>query len=138
MKDIKVIFKGDASEIDLTGEVVDKNLYEQKVLINMVTAQGSDPTYPDRGTNLLLDSIRGKVYSKSGTIHVGNFAALDTIYFLRGTDYEDLYEAPFTVRDINVSTISYNNAENVLHLSVQVTYADATSTEIVADIPELR
>jgi hypothetical protein len=137
MKDVKIIFNGDASTINLTEEVNDKNLYEQKVLINMVTEKGSDPVYADRGTDLLADSIRGKVYSRSGTIHVGNFAALDTIYFIRNTEPSYVKGEPYTLQDINVSGISYNNEDNVLNLSVQVIYTDETSTEIIADLPAL-
>lgn len=137
MKDIKLILDGDASTIDLSAEVEDKNLYEQKVLVNMVTAQGSDPVYPDRGTTMLIDSIRGQAYNRAGIIHIGNFAALDTISFIKGTDPEEVASEDFTVRDINVSTISYNNTTNTLSLSVQLTYADETTTEVIAETPAL-
>lgn len=137
MKDVKIIFSGDSSTINLTEEVRDKNLYEQKVLVNMVTEKGSDAIHPDRGTDLLADSIRGKVYSRSGTIHVGNFAALDTIYFIRNSEPIDEKGKPYTLQDINVTGISYDNADNVLNLSVQVIYMDDTTTEIVADLPAL-
>lgn len=137
MKDLKIIFNGDASTIDLNDTVEDKNLYEQKVLINLVTANGTDKVFPTRGTRLLADSIYGRVYSKTGAVHVGNFAALDTIYFIRSTDPKDLQNEPYTINDVNVYTISYNNQENVLNLSVQVVYKDKTSTEVVADLPAL-
>ena len=137
MKDLKIIFDGDSSTIDLGAIVDDKNLYEQKVLVNMVTENGSDKVFPNRGTKLLIDSINGKVYSKTGTVHVGNFAALDTIYFIRSTDPADIDGAAYTLSDINVSSISYNNNDHVLNLSVQISYTDETSTEVVADLPTL-
>ena len=137
MKDIKIILNGDASTIDLNSMVEDKLLYEQKALVNMVTTKGSDPVFEARGTDLLIDAIRGKAYSRSGIIHIGNFAALDTIYFIHNTDAEDIADAAYTIDDINVTGISYNNVDNVLNLSVQVIYTDGTSTETVADIPAL-
>lgn len=137
MKDLKFILDGDKSTIDLNSAVEDKNLYEQKALVNMVTVKGSDPIYPDRGTDLLQDAIYGKVYSRTGTIHVGNFAALDTIYFIRSTDPEDIYGESFTIRDINVEGLSYTNTTNTLNLAVQLIYTDGTSTEAVADISTL-
>lgn len=137
MKDIKLILAGDASTIDLTSTVEDKNLYEQKALVNMVTVQGSDPIYSDRGTTMLIDSIRGKAYNRAGIIHMGNFAALDTISFIKSTDQDDIATEDFTIKDINVSAIAYNNNTNTLSLSVQLTYTDATTTEVIAVTPAL-
>lgn len=137
MKDLKIILKGDDSTIDLNSIVEDKMLYEQKALVNMVTTKGSDPVFEDRGTDLLIDAIRGKAYSRSGIIHIGNFAALDTIYFIHSTDPEEIAEAEYTIDDINVTGIAYNNTDNVLNLSVQIIYTDGTSTETVADLPAL-
>lgn len=137
MKDLKISFNGDASTIKLNETVDDKNLYEQKVLINLVTARGSDRVFPSRGTKLLADSIYGRVYSKTGAAHVGNFAALDTIYFIRSTDPKDIQNADYLINDVNVYTISYNNQEHVLNMSVQVVYKDNTSTEVVAELPTL-
>lgn len=137
MRDIKIILNGDNSTIDLNSIVEDKLLYEQKALVNMVTVNGSDPIFADRGTDLLRDAIYGKVYSSSGTIHIGNFAALDTIYFIKSTDSESVADADYTINDINVGGISYSNATNTLNLSVQVVYDDGTYTETVADITAL-
>jgi biotin carboxylase len=137
MRDIKIIFDGDASTIDLNSLVEDKNLYEQKVLVNMVTENGSDKIFPSRGTKMLADSINGKVYSRTGTVHIGNFAALDTIYFIRSTDPEDIAEENYTLRDINVDGISYNSKDHALNMSVQIVYKDETTTEVVADLPTL-
>lgn len=137
MRDLKIIFDGDTSTIDFNSLVEDKNLYEQKVLINMVTENGSDKIFPNRGTKMLADSINGKVYSRTGTVHIGNFAALDTIYFIRSTDPEDIAEENYTLRDINVDGISYNSKDHALNMSVQIVYKDETTTEVVADLPTL-
>lgn len=137
MKDLKIILNGDKTTIDLNAITEDKNLYEQKVLVNMATSKGSDYIYEDRGTDLLRDAIYGKVYSQSGTVHIGNFAALDTIFFIRSTDPEELDGSDFTVNDINVTGISYVNATHTLNLSVQVIYADDTQTETVAEVSAL-
>lgn len=137
MKDLKIIFDGDASTIELNALVEDKNLYEQKVLVNMVTENGSDKIFPSRGTKMLADSINGKVYNRTGTVHIGNFAALDTIYFIRSTDPADIAEENYTLRDINVDGISYNSKDHALNMSVQIVYKDETTTEVVADLPTL-
>lgn len=137
MKDLKIILNGDKTTIDLNAAVEDKNLYEQKVLVNMVTVKGSDYIYEDRGTDLLQDAIYGKVYNRASAIHAGNFAALDTIFFIRSTDPEDVVGSDFTVTDINVTGISYVNSTNTLNLSVQVIYEDTTQTETVAEVSAL-
>lgn len=137
MKDLRIIFNGGASTIDLQQEVENKDLYVQKVLINMVTVKGSDPIYEERGTDLLADSINGKVYSRSGAMHVGNFAALDTIYFIRSQNPDYVTTEPYIVRDVDVDGIAYNNKNHSLSMSVQVSFADDTSTEAVADLPAL-
>lgn len=137
MKDLKVVFSGDNSYIDLFSTVEDKNLYEQKALINLVTENGSDKLYDNRGTTLLMDSIRGAVYNKAGTVHVCNFAALDTLFFMKDVEYQDVLGADFTLKDINMDIISYSNTTNTLNVSVQFVFNDDTESNVVADIPTL-
>ena len=137
MKGLRIILDGINSTISFNEIVEDKNLYAQKALINMVTENGSDMIFPDRGTKMLAESISGKVYNRTGIVHVGNFAALDTMYFIRSTDPADVLGEPYTINNIDVDGISYNNKDHALSFSVQITYKDETTTEVVADLPTL-
>lgn len=137
MKGLRIILDGADSTISFNEIVEDKNLYAQKALVNMVTENGSDKIFPTRGTKMLAESINGKVYSRTGIVHIGNFAALDTLYFIRSTDPTEVLGEPYTISNIDVDGISYNNKDHALSFSVQITYKDETSTEVVADLPAL-
>ena len=55
----------------------------QNAVVHLLTSEGSDPVFPDRGTTLLRDAVRGAVVNRQGAEHVANFAALDTLFFMR-------------------------------------------------------
>lgn len=140
MKDIRINFWGGNSTIALTEEVEGKNLYEQKALVNIVTEQGSDTLYPDRGTTMLRDSIQGKVFSYSGATHVGNFAALDTLFFITGNEYEDVKDSDTEnlITDMDVIIKDYNNTNGTLSANVRFQFRDETVAEVVADTQRVR
>jgi hypothetical protein len=57
----------------------------QNAMVNIGTRQGTDPVYPDRGTNLQLDAAAGRLIDLNSAQHSSNFAALDTLSFSKET-----------------------------------------------------
>lgn len=133
MRDIKIIFNGSSTRIDLEKYVEGKNLYEQKALVNAVTDQGSDPVYPDRGTTMIADSINGNAYDINRAAHIANFAALDTLYFINYQEYAAVQDSPDLIKDIAMSVIEYSGAEGRIRFSAKFTFADDTETKDVVD-----
>ena len=103
--------------------------------INIATEQGSDPIYPDRGTNLLASSINGLLIDKVEAQHAGNFAALDTLTFCNFNDYAAATKGSGDI--ITAMTIvptSYDMDKRVLRFDVTMTFADGTSNPIRATV----
>lgn len=161
MRDIKLILKGDDSYIDLTSSVEGKSNTEQKCLVNLVTENGSDSLYPARGTTLLADSINGLAYDKMEAIHVANFAALDTEFFLNDVRYVpevvvsekvtyktvgDLKVPDFTtlkldqtdpteLYELTLTPVEVDSVKSIMSLTVQLKFADETTTQAIAEVP---
>lgn len=55
----------------------------QNALVNLGTAQGSDPLYPERGTTLQQAAVEGRLIDLNSAQHNANFAAVDTLAFGR-------------------------------------------------------
>lgn len=165
MKDVKIVFNGDKSYIDLTASVEGKVNSEQKCLVNLVTENGSDPIYEDRGTTLLADSINGLAYDRLEAIHVANFAALDTEFFMSDVKYvpegeevtsdeyneditededtedteDDVEEVEEPVTDdiwsINLTPVEVDSYNSNMTITVQITFSDDTTTKSISTIP---
>lgn len=146
MKDLKIKFKGDDSIIDLNSYVDGKDMYQQKYLVNIVTEQGSDPLYDDRGTTLLQDAINGLAYNYVSAAHVSNFAALDTRYFFDTIDYyesddNDTYTTTTenddgdNINAISILPLTIDIYNSTLDLSVKFIFNDKTETSTVSSVP---
>lgn len=82
MKTVKVDFTGANPTIDFSESLDGFESTVQKGLINTVTRSGSDKTFPDRGTNLFTNAVRGNLINSEDAAHESNFAALDTFFFV--------------------------------------------------------
>lgn len=129
MVDFKVIFNGPDgnTRLDLTQSVQDKDVTAQKVLINIPTIKGTDFLYPEKGTNLLKQCIGSVIIDSNTAQHIGNFAALDTIYFINDTDGLTI-DCPYGLADVDLQLKNYDAGLNVLHYFSVVTFPDGTST----------
>ena len=136
MKSIQIHFDGAENTVfDFRVPAEGKTLYTQKALINIATEQGSDPIYPDRGTDLLASSINGLLIDKVEAQHAGNFAALDTLTFCNFNDYAAATKGSGDI--ITAMTIvptSYDMDKRVLRFDVTMTFADGTSNPIRATV----
>lgn len=83
---LNIIFT-DAGEILLGDERVEgAPAAIQNVLVNILTAAGSDPVFPERGTDFTRDMLSGAAVDIRSATHVGNFAASDSLFFSRSYD----------------------------------------------------
>jgi hypothetical protein len=85
MRGVALIF-GEAGPTFGTAAVVGFEATVQNALVNLGTRQGTDPLYPERGTTLQKDASAGKLVELNSAQHASNFAASDTLFFLRDFD----------------------------------------------------
>lgn len=83
MKGIYLKFEEGGAVFDFTTHIKDRGCTVQNCMVIIATSQGSDKTYPDKGTNLMIAGARGALINRQAAIHHSNFAALDTISFHR-------------------------------------------------------
>ena len=88
MTGVMIDFTGDrptlgVAKVEGFGAVV------QNSMVNVATRQGTDPVYPERGTNLQKDAAAGRMIDINSAQHASNFAALDTVSFSRLVDKGD-------------------------------------------------
>lgn len=84
MKGLKIDFSGDTPVLKLDSVVEGFDTTVQAVLIGLGTSLGSDPIYPDRGTDLMRSALLGRLFSKNRASHECNFAAARVKDFLEG------------------------------------------------------
>lgn len=136
MKDIRIRFDGSKSVFDFNTPVEGKDLSKQKVFLNLATEQGSDPLYPDRGTELLSQAIGGVMISNTEAQHCGNFAALDTEIFLANTEYPDVAadrtQSGDLIADIHVALKTLDPDTQAVTFTVAFTFQDGTTTDETA------
>lgn len=130
MRDIRIRFNGsDATRLDLHDTVEGKSLYEQKYLLNTAVTKGTDPIYPDRGTDMLRQSIGGTIVDTNEAMHTGNFAAVDTLYFCSYEEHPEVYNLDEYVQAYQLIPAAYDNATRTLSFRAVFLFKDGTSTD---------
>lgn len=135
MRDLRIKFNGaDGTRLLLDETVEGKLLLQQKYLINTVTTAGSDKIYPDRGTNLLAGAIGGAIIDSTSSMHLGNFAALNTIHFCSYEEHPSVFTQPGYVMQYDLEPLAYDKSTNVLSFKAKFTFNDDTATEDVVSV----
>jgi hypothetical protein len=87
MKSICIDFASlDGPKLDLTKITSGFAATVQCALVNVGTDRGSDPVFPERGTDLKIDGARGKMATRTWSTQTANFAALRTLTFVQQND----------------------------------------------------
>lgn len=86
MRTTVVDFTGGSPRLELNRSITGFAGSAQRCLINLGTRKGTDPVYEDRGTDLLLDAVSGRMIDANAAQHSANFAAADTYFFSRTFD----------------------------------------------------
>ncbi len=130
MEDIKIIFDGtNGTDIDLTSKVEGKLLYHQKCLVNISTDVGSDNIYAARGTDLSKYVYNSSAVITSESVHIGNFAALDTLYFVREQEYAAVASSDDLITDFRLSINSVASNGAFVTFTTTFQHADGTTIE---------
>jgi hypothetical protein len=72
----------------------------QAALLNVACSRGSDFMYEDRGTELMERAARDGIWSPGQAQHLCNFAAVDTLFFLRATEAAT---GPDSLKDVGLT-----------------------------------
>lgn len=133
MTDLKVIMNGDKdTRLDLGSRVEGKQCVAQKCLVNIATEQGSDRLAADRGTNLLRAALRGVNVDANTARHSGNFAAIDTLFYIRQTDAKTFRDSPDRLAAITIDLLLTDIG--TLSYGANLTFADNTTTQLVTAV----
>lgn len=126
MRDIAIDFKGMCS-LDPVREVVDRNATGQKCLVVALTVRGTDTLYPEKGTDLIDDFVGTNIVDTEVSLHMLNFAALDTFYFINDTDglEPDAYEG---LEEYDLDVLSYDARTATAVLASTVHFPDGSHT----------
>lgn len=81
----------------------------QAAIVNIHTILGSDPTQPDRGTDLTNAANNGNLYDEATTQHELNFAALETL---------DILPESYSVLDVACKLIDFSNNRAIFSVTV--------------------
>ena len=93
MRTLRVLFAHQGASFDLSAPLSGElECAVQNALINIGTLQGSDGIYPTKGTRLLRQALSGALFDANAAAHASNYAALDTLKFIKGVDYIDTAE----------------------------------------------
>lgn len=78
----------------------------QNALVNIATNRGSDPCFPERGTNLQRDGVRGRMFSSASAQQSADFASLHTTAFSRMSGGDALQRFQLRVRGLKGDRVS--------------------------------
>jgi hypothetical protein len=87
MEGLAIEFIKAGAVLAVTKKVADFSTIAQNGMVNIGTEKGSDPLYKKRGTQLYNSGVVGALTTYSDAYHAANFAALDTVFFLKSSDY---------------------------------------------------
>lgn len=128
MKSIRIDFKASGCSLVLDETVEGFEAVAQNGMVNIVTAQGSDPGFPKRGTTLLVDALQGRMASLLASRHASELAAIDTLFFLRESD------APGTTEEraesVGLQPLGYDGTELELNAYFEGTNGTKVGYEI--------
>lgn len=129
MRGIRINFAATGPVFDFSAPARDFETTVQNALVNVATAAGSDPVFTERGTELLLDAVSGRLVNNTWANHSANFAAVHTLVFSQTVDDP---ADPSSLQNFKLQ--SANIVGQTLKLSAQATSVDGQKTGVLANI----
>jgi|JI8StandDraft_1071087.scaffolds.fasta_scaffold385024_2 hypothetical protein len=109
MEGIKINFLNGEIHIEPTEKVTGFDATVQNALVNIGTRQGTDRTYPTKGTTILKSATEGKIVGLNVANHEAQIAALDTLFFSR--EYETSTDLSVKLGKVFMDELSYDNTK---------------------------
>lgn len=135
MRAIKIHYNGgNDTRILFREETSGKLLQIQKYLLNVATEAGSDPIFPDRGTDLLAAGIQGTLVSS--TTADDSFAAVNTLYFCNYEEHPDMFKSGDNVEFFSLDPTDYQHHNRSLSFAAEFTFKDKTEYNTVLEIAD--
>jgi hypothetical protein len=129
IRGLKVNFSHSGCSFDFAAPVVDKQAIVQDCMVNIATARGSDPLNPEKGTDLLKDTLQGGAINIISAGHIGAAAAVDTLFFMRE---EDLASQPIKLTKIKLKPITL--IDRAVNIEAQFDFTDDTTIGVINEI----
>lgn len=85
MKGLKITFEATGATISTSEKVEGVAAQVQNSLVNIAQQKGSDKLFPNKGTDIFRQALQGRIAGLQEAHHLSNFAALDTLFFIRDT-----------------------------------------------------
>jgi hypothetical protein len=134
LKGIKIDFISDPSAIEdgasfnFDDYVHSSEALMQNSLINSFLQRGTDKLNPNRGTDLISDSLKFNVFANEELIHIGNFAASDTMEYINSDILGFAVDSPIRNAAVDEDEIA-SNVENDEEPNREETVAETKSLE---------
>jgi len=116
MKGLKLILDEGGARFDESVAVEGFAAAVQNAMVGIATAKGSDRIYPKKGTGLFTAAVSGALVDPVAAAHHSNFAAVDTLFFSRTTDYAD---SPHKLAKIKLTPVVFDGRQ--MDLSAEFT-----------------
>lgn len=109
MEGIKVNFLNGEIYIEPSEKITEFDATVQNALVNIGTRQGTDRTYPGKGTNVLKSAVEGKIVGLNVANHESQLAAIDTLFFSR--EFETSTDLNIRLGKVFMDPLSYDGAK---------------------------
>jgi hypothetical protein len=109
MEGIKVNFLNGEIYIEPNERITEFDATVQNALVNIGTRQGTDRTYPGKGTNVLKSAVEGKIVGLNVANHESQIAAVDTLFFSR--EFETSTDLNIRLGKVFMDPLSYDGAK---------------------------
>jgi len=123
VKGIAIDFTTGGPRLYLDRQVEGFNTTVQNGMVNVGTAEGSDPIYPTRGTRLFQTAVEGGIVNYASARHASNFAALSALTFMTSTEDADVEE---TLENVTLSPAELD----VLSMKVEAQFTSSLGTVV--------
>jgi hypothetical protein len=125
MEGLKIIFNKNNVYLDAASSVTGFNCTVQNALANIATRVGTDKIYTEKGTDILLSAVSGKIVGMNDANHEAQAASINSLFFSR--EYETSSDDAIRLGSVSIEPISYSGESLLLNTS----FTDVAQTATV-------
>jgi hypothetical protein len=116
--------------LDLAKVREDIGCHAQNAMVVLATSLGSDPVYPEKGTDMMKHALYGMFSTVEQTQHELNFAAVDAMFFVAENDHPA--EGEERISDISLVAGNFEDprTESGRHQTVYLKMTTSAGREI--------